>query len=929
MHDFQAQFGTRLLRYLSAAVALAFLSFPLRAQTPAGEVLLQVKDPSGVPMKASGTLESVAPGVQLSFETDVRGTYKFANLPYGRYRLDVSKSGFATQTIFVDVESPAPVSRTITMAINTQTTKVDVVSATPLAGTDLAIDQIASPVQTANSGDMKNSGALDLADLMNRRLNGVYFNEMQENPFQPDVNYRGYTASPLLGTPEGISVYVDGVRQNQPFGDVVSWDLIPKDAISEVVLVPGSDPLFGLNTLGGALSVTTKSGITNPGVSGDVLWGASGRKEVEGEWGGGGATGFNWFLSGLGFHESGWRIASPSDVRQGFARLGWRNGKTDLALTMSYAYNTLIGNGLQDYRLLAQNYSSVYSIPDSTANRSPSFNFIARHTFSDALTFTGNAWYRNIRTEAIDANFNDDAVGQDIYQPTPDEQATLAAAGYTGFPTSGANITNTPFPKWPCIAEALVLGDPDETCDGVNIYSKEVQNDFGLSGQFTWITNPKIGRNEFAAGALFDRGTITYTQTTGFAYVNPGYTLTPVPAWADGSTTDSDGNPINFAVGLHGTTPNWSLYFTDTLTLLKNLNVTVSGRYNGETIDDTDLINPVAGPGSLTGDYTFQRFNPAVGITWSPISRVNLYARFAQGSRAPTAIELGCADPDAPCSLPNSLSSDPPLQQVVTNTWEAGVRGKTELSFLHNLSWNLGAFWAENHNDILFIAAPQTGTGYFQNFAKTRREGFDANLDGRAGRATWGFDWTFLSATYQSTEVLDGSANNTNDAALAGYPGLDGVITVHPGNRIPLIPKNTGKAFLDLPITSKIGLDIDEVAISSSYARGNENNAYQADGLYYQGPGVSPGYAITNLRARYDFARHFELALQIDNLLDHKYYTAAWLSNTSLSATGAMQSLPYAPYTTGPYAGEAAAQSVTFFSPGPPRRAWVQLGVKF
>ena len=63
---------------------------------------------------------------------------------------------------------------------------------------------------------------------MNRRLNGVYLNEMQGNPFQPDVNFRGYTASPLLGTPEGISVYLDGVRQNQPFGDVVSWDLIPR-----------------------------------------------------------------------------------------------------------------------------------------------------------------------------------------------------------------------------------------------------------------------------------------------------------------------------------------------------------------------------------------------------------------------------------------------------------------------------------------------------------------------------------------------------------------------------------------------------------------------------------------------------------------------------------------------------------------------------
>jgi outer membrane receptor protein involved in Fe transport len=893
-----------------------------------GEVRVHVKDSSGAAMEASGTLESDALRVRRSFETNAEGTYTISNLPHGRYRLEISRTGFTTQTLLINVPTEKSISRIITMLPSSQTFETNVVSETPLAGTDLRLNQIAGPVQTATSADLQRSGALDLADFMNRRLNGVYFNELQENPFQPDVNYHGYTASPLLGTPEGLSVYVDGVRQNQPFGDVVSWDLIPKDAISEVTLVPGSDPLFGLNTLGGALSVTTKSGTTSPGVSGHILYGSSGRKEVEGEWGGGGATGFNWFLSGMGFHESGWRINSPSDVRQGFARLGWRTTKTDVAITMSYAYNTLLGNGLQDYRLLAQNYSSVYSNPDSTANRSPSFNFIARHAFSDILMFTGNAWYRNIRTEAINPNYNDSAVGQDIYQPTPDEQAILSAAGYTGFPTSGATIANTPYPKWPCLAEALVLGNPDETCDGVTIYSKEEQNEAGVSGQFTWTNNTRIGRNLFAAGALFDRGAINYTQTTNYGYVNPDYTLTSVPAWQDGSTK-VNGSPIDTQVRLHGITPDWALYFTDTLTLPKNVNVTVSARYNRAAVNNTDLLNPIAGPGSLTGDYVFQRFNPSVGITWSPSSSVNFYARFAQGSRAPTAIELGCADPNAPCSLPNSLSSDPPLQQVVTDTWDIGARGKPAISFLRNVHWSLDAFRAANRNDILFIAAPQTGTGYFKNFARTLREGLDADLDGSIKHVTWGLDWSFLSATYQSTEVLDGSANNTNDVALQGYPGFDGVITVHPGNRIPLIPKQTGKAYLEFEATSKLGFDLNEVAVSSSYARGNENNAYQADGVYYQGPGVSPGFAVTNFRAHYDFTRHLQLAVQIDNLFNRRYYSAAWLSNTAVTSTGAVQSLPFPTYVDGPYAGNAPAQSVTFFSPGAPRRAWVQLGVKF
>ena len=903
---------------LLAALGAAFV----HAQSPAGELRLEVRDSSGAPMQASGMLGD------RGFQTDAQGLYTFQGLPYGRYRLELSQSGFATQVVEIDVASATPVSRIVTMAPANAASTVNVVAVTPLAGTDLTPDQIAGAVQTATAADIDNSGALDLSDFMSRRLNGVYLSEMQGNPFQPDVNFRGYTASPLLGTPEGVSVYLDGVRQNQPFGDVVSWDLIPKNAISEITLVPGSDPLFGLNTLGGALSVQTKNGVSNPGIGGSLIYGSSGRKAVEAEYGGGKATGFNWFLTGTGFHESGWRFDSPSDVRQGFARLGWRTDKTDLALTMSYAYNTLIGNGLQDYRLLQSNYTSVYSIPDSTADRSPSFNFIARHTFSNKLTFAGNAWFRNIRTETINANFNPDALGNSIYQPTPQEQAVLSAAGYTGFPTSGANISNTPFPKWACIAEALQSGDPDQTCDGVIIYSKEVQNEYGFSGQFTWIASPRIGRNQFAAGGSLDRGSIDYTQNTGYAYVNPNYTLTNVPAWQDGSTS-VNGSPVDTRVSLHGLTPNWSLYFTDTLTLAKTVNVTVSGRYNRFTIDNTDRINPVAGPGSLTGDYVFQRFNPSIGITWSPISTVNAYARYSQGSRAPTSIELGCADPANPCSLPNALASDPPLRQVVTDTWEAGLRGKPEISFIHNLSWNAGAFRAENRNDILFVSSAVLGTGYFQNFAKTRREGFDADLDGRIGRVAWGLDYTFLLATYQSNAVVDGSANNTSDSALSGYPGLDGNIFIHPGNRIPLTPKQSGKAYADFRATSKLMFDLNEVAVSSSYARGNEYNAYQADGVYYLGPGISPGYAITNFRAHYDLTKRLQLAVQIDNLFNHHYYTAAQLANTALTSQGAVQSLPFPAYTTGPYAGSAPAQSATFFTPGAPRRVWAELRLKF
>ena len=153
-------------------------------------------------------------------------------------------------------------------------TTVTVIEAAPLPGVDLPIEKVPAPVQTATSDEIERSKALDLSSFLTRRFNAVFANEIQNNPFQPDINYRGYTASPLLGTPQGLSVYMDGVRLNQPFGDVVSWDLIPRLAISTTTVMPGSNPLFGLNTLGGALAIQTKNGATAPGTSVQAIYGS-------------------------------------------------------------------------------------------------------------------------------------------------------------------------------------------------------------------------------------------------------------------------------------------------------------------------------------------------------------------------------------------------------------------------------------------------------------------------------------------------------------------------------------------------------------------------------------------------------------------------------------------------------------------------------
>jgi outer membrane receptor protein involved in Fe transport len=263
--------------------------------------------------------------------------------------------------------------------------------------------------------------------------------------------------------------------------------------------------------------------------------------------------------------------------------------------------------------------------------------------------------------------------------------------------------------------------------------------------------------------------------------------------------------------------------------------------------------------------------------------------------------------------LPNALVSDPPLHQVITRTWEAGLRGQPE----SRIRWNIGWFRAQNHNDILFVASQQTGNGYFKNFGQTGRQGAEVNVNSGIGRYTLGGGYTFLDATYQSTELIGGSSNSANDTAESGARGFDGTIEIRRGNWIPLVPQHLLKAFADVQVTSKLLLDLNLVAVSRSYARGNENNLHQPDGAYYLGPGTSPGYGVLNLGGRYQLHRRVQLFAQIDNILNHHYYTATQLGATGFTDSGTFIARPFPAV-----GGNFPIVHATFYAPGAPTRAW-------
>jgi len=799
---------------------------------------------------------------------------------------------------------------------------VEVVGSTPLPGIGQPLSEVAAPVQTANSRDVERSGALDLGDFMNRTLGSVHVNEMQGNPFQMDVSYRGYTASPLLGTPQGLSVYVDGVRMNQPFGDVVSWDLIPRAAISSMTLMPGSNPLFGLNTLGGALSVQTKDGRSNPGTSLQTTLGSHARRAVEFEHGGFNDKGLDWYVTGNLFKENGWREDSPSDVRQLFTKLGWHDSATDLKLSLSHADNQLTGNGLQEQSLLALDRASVYTLPDQTNNRSTMLNLAGSHSVNDNLLLSGNVYYRDIKTSTYNGDINDDSLDQSVYQPSAADRAALAAAGYSGYPVSGANASNTPFPSWRCIAQALQNDEPAEKCNGLINRGQNSQQNFGLSGQLTWLGDLAGKRNQLVTGAGYDASRVRFAQSSQLGYLNPDRSITGVSAFGDGvSGGNVDGEPYDTRVNLAGHIQTWSLFASDTLSIQDNLHLTLSGRYNTTSIKNRDQIHGASDSASLTGDNRFSRLNPAIGLTYSPAKTLNTYFGYSESSRAPTAIELGCANPDQPCKLPNAMAGDPPLKQVVTRTVEAGLRGL----LAGNLRWNAGVFSAENQNDILFVADNQAGYGYFKNFGKTRRRGLELGLSGELGKLNLGAQYTWLDATYQSAETVNGSGNSSNDAARAGNPGLDGTIGIRPGDRIPLIPRQILKLFANYSVSPSFTLSGTVVAVSGSLARGNENNGHQPDGKYYLGPGRSAGYAIFNVGGNYRVTRRLQLLAQVNNVFDRQYSTAAQLGATGFDANGNFVARPLG----GSGADGYPLRQSTFYAPGAPRQVWVGLRYVF
>ncbi len=683
--------------------------------------------------------------------------------------------------------------------------EIEVVGNTPLGTTGLELKKIPGNVQSAEDEEIQRHEAFSLTDFMNRRLESVNINDTQNNPYQPDITYRGFNASPILGTPIGISVYQDGVRVNEAFGDTVNWDLIPQIAISSMEMIPGSNPLFGLNTLGGALSVKTKSGFSHPGFNAQANGGSFGRQAYQAEYGGSKGN-FDWYLAGNIFRDNGWRPFSPTSVNQAFGKVGWENDKTDLDLSFTFADNNLQGVGPTPKGMLQENWPSIYTAPDITKNTLYFVNLKGSHRITDKLQLTGNTYDRNNSNSSLNSNTNENC-------------AEL-------------------------ISGAQCLDSNNETLTtGAFAATRTLQNGTGVNLQLT--SDYAIGshENQLVVGG-------------GYNYGNSNFSVASQDAVFTPTRDEIAVNPLITSVKINGQNNYSNVFATNNFSLFEWLHANTSMNWMQAQVRTTDQIGT-----ALNGKDTYARINPSAGFTFNPLDAFSLdtplkdfttYFNYNEGFRAPTAVELSCADPEAPCTLPNSFVSDPPLQPVVSKTLEVGARG----NFGQALKWNFALYQTRNTNDILFLNSPGSViNGYFQNVGATQRQGAELGLSGLVlDTLNWYLSYGFVDATYQTTAVLSNAL---------------GAETVTPGSRIPSIPQNTLKFGSEYEFFRNFFFGGDLQYVSSQYARGDDQNLY---------PQI-PSYTVVNLNARYVVTKNIELFATGRNIFDNHYASFGQMGN--------------------------------------------------
>jgi iron complex outermembrane recepter protein len=707
-------------------------------------------------------------------------------------------------------------------------------------------DKIPSNVQVMTAPDFDHATTPDLLQAMSRALPGVALSDQTGNQFQLDLNYRGFTASPVIGTPQGVAVYQNGVRINEVFGDIVNWDFIPENAIRQMTLVP-SNPVYGLNAIGGALSLEMKNGFTYHGVEGEVSGGSYGRIGTSVQ-AGGEVGNLSGYIAADAINDAGWRDDSPSSVRRVYTDLGARGDKTEFHVTFTAADNNFGAAAATPIEMLNQDWSSIYTIPQTTHNQLAFLTASASWRPTDTWTYQAVVYYRNFQQAHVDGNGTDADNTPGCLTGNPSDPICFDNPNGTTSPlvtTTGQNVPNSG-----ALGSPNVLGEIDRTWTTTNSFGGSVQ---AASSDQVFGHN-----NNFTVGLSVDRGLVQFTTTSELGTVNADQFPFVIGSGLFIDQPSSAGVGGVAPVGLGAQTLYTGLYATDTFDVGNRLSITGGARYNIALVKLTDELG---NDSELNGNDTFSHFNPMIGATYKIAPNLTLYGDYAISNRAPTPLELECSDPSRPCLIDNALVGDPPLKQVVTYTYEAGIRGQMDIAAGH-ANWSMGAYRALNTDDIIDVLTPQSvsiGREFFQNAGDTERKGIEANITYKQDRLNVYANYTTVDATFLSNLLLPSTVN------------ASGTQNVFPGDHLTGIPDYRVKVGAEYQITKPWLFGADLNVIGSQWLVGDESN---------QLPQV-PAYWVVNLHSSYKISDHIEAFGLVRNLFNQHYYTYGTLTDVT------------------------------------------------
>jgi iron complex outermembrane receptor protein len=711
---------------------------------------------------------------------------------------------------------------------------VTVIGVAPLPGTDIDADKIPGEIQTLSIPQLTRDRQQDvLPNLVATQLSSVSLNDEQGSQFQPDFIYRGFEASPISGIAGGIAVYQDGVRLNESFGDNVNWDLIPEFAVDRVTL-QSNNPVFGLNAIGGAVTLAMKNGLDFEGVDTQLSGGSFGNVTADAQYGG--KFGKLGVYLGIGVaHDDGFRYHSLANLRQAYGDIGYDDGDLELHLTASGATNNIGAVGPTPVQTLAQDPRSIFTHPQAMRNEMEMVQLRGTWRARDVLSFSADIYFRHFNQHLIDGNTTD----VDYCSNDPSQLCLEGNNDYPGdalYDTRGSAVP------------ANVL--PQGATPGETDFTRTDTDSTGGTLQASLTVPIADHGNNLTIGASADHGSTNYSAFGELGTLLPNLDVIGSGVIIDQGLSQTAQPPIEEPVNVDATNTYVGIYAIDVFDVTSRLSWTLSGRLNMAQIGLSDLLGT-----ALNGEHGFTRFNPGTGLAYKITDGVAAYAGASQSSRAPTAGELSCANPASPCPLDAFLVSDPGLKQIVSNNYEFGLRGGFTTDFAPgSFAWNISAYRTDAERDIQLLSTQINGFGFFSNAGTTRHQGFDLHLGYHDGGLRLSANYSFLDATF-----LDSLSLSSNSPAA----NADGLIFVRSGDRLPLSPGNRVALSADYTILQSWSIGADLRYESSQILVGDESN---------QEPPL-PAFTTVNLRSSYQLTPNIQLFGEIENLFDARYYS--------------------------------------------------------